>query len=40
LAAGLAMQFDWDRIARDWERAFVDVVAKRQRSSIPQSLAS
>ncbi len=30
-AARHALQFDWDKVARDWERVFVEAVGKRRR---------
>jgi glycosyltransferase involved in cell wall biosynthesis len=29
-AARHALQFDWDKVARDWENAFVEAVGKRR----------
>ncbi|MFZ1130321.1 MAG: glycosyltransferase family 4 protein [Terriglobales bacterium] len=32
-AARHALQFDWDRVARDWESVFVEAAAKRRRKN-------
>ena len=34
-AARHALQFDWDKVARDWDRVFVEVAAKRARQRTP-----
>jgi hypothetical protein len=30
-AARHALQFNWDNVARDWERVFVEAAGKRRR---------
>jgi glycosyltransferase involved in cell wall biosynthesis len=33
-AARYALQFDWDKVSRDWERAFVVAVGKRRKKEL------